>query len=483
MRKLIPALSLMSLFFGCSSNQEKHLEAGSRIYDSQNKSETADALMNKIQAKWFTGEKRFRLEDINGQPMAHMFYDANPNINKNNNKVGFVVTTPKGYPTEQAIDLSSGQLYLARKYCSQSDAWGKYNGRVEFPPFASGIVPRTLDQLNLPQKIIVFGEEGRYQEHFKHNRYEGRVVGGFVEQVCPKRGCVGKGSWLSRFVLIGVQPDSKTFKNVRSVHELKSLVDWPLVEAFIGSGGGRNIVGGKLYPAYRMGAVVEAAQAMAFLERNSKTFKHGELTKMRSGCHKLYDHIWNDFQKEDKLGFDKKFKKNLIEYGDRFNTCAKYVYPSSINFEAKRHWFFAYLSGYMKLNELGFYYSCDAKSWIPTPYIQGGDWSVKLKERFRFCPDGSVDKAMKRMPRFLEILKNRGFSSHRYIDYDNSSWGTHSKIYSWVPHDNKVLECSKVDSDGDAEKEEYFKNSLPNFPGDIDWESIRPKDKKEANVL
>ncbi|MEX1099743.1 MAG: hypothetical protein WEB87_04915, partial [Bacteriovoracaceae bacterium] len=332
-------------------------------------------------------------------------------------------------------------------------------------PFTTGIVPRVLDQLNLPQKIIVFGQDGYYQKHFKSNYFDARIIGAYVERICPQRGCADKNSWLSRLALVGVQKDNKKYQNVHSVEDLKKIVDWKKTKAFI-ENSGMNSVGGRLYPAFQMGAIVDASQAFYFLKENSHFFNNDDLKKMRIGCYKLYDHLWRNYSKSDASSFYAQFRENFLKYHKQYNTCSKYIYPSSINDDPKRHWFFVYLTGFHRMNKLGYFYDCSKGAWTSNPVLEGGKRAVSMKERFKYCSARHVNEAMKKMPRYLEVLKERSRNTYRYIDYDNSSWGAHSKLYSWVKHDNKVLTCSK-DKDGN-----HFKIKLPTFPKDVKWTDI-----------
>lgn len=457
--------------------------------------EYAESLVSSIPARWFETVDRFSLKDSKGAPIPHLFFDTFARVNPKEKTLNFIALTPQNHPTEQGLDLASGQLYLKRKYCGHNDAWGKYEGEINRPPFTLGVVPRVLDQLNTPQKIIVFGQGGYYQKYFKQNYFDARVVGAFVEQECPRGACVNKGSWLSRLVLVGVQKGNEKYKDVKNVQDLKQLVDWPKVKAFIENGQGQNLIVSKFYPSVRMGALVDASQAFRFLKDYSHFFTNKKLKKMRIGCYKMYDYLWKDFsaalaqkktlvEKKNSLKdksiiliegeensikesfFHKKFYSNFKRFHERYKTCSKYVLPSSVNADAKRHWFFSYLTGYHKLHELGYYFDCKRGSWASNPYIAKKEKVVPLERQFRGCSAKSLNRAMKTLPIFFENLKERSKQAFRYVDYDSGALGTHSKLYSWVEHDNKILSCSK------DQNKKYFKHKLPTFPKDIRWEEI-----------
>jgi len=476
----------------CSTNDVDESEVsayGSKDY--------AESLVSSIPARWFETVDRFSLKDSKGAPIPHLFFDTFARVNPKEKTLNFIALTPEGHPTEQGLDLASGQLYLKRKYCVQSDAWNRYEGEINLPPFTMGVVPRVLDQLNTPQKIIVFGQGGYYRKYFKRNFFDARVVGAYVEQTCPHGACVTKGSWLSRLVLIGVQKENKTYQSVKNVEDLKKLVDWPKIRAFIENGQGHNLIVEKFYPAVRMGAVVDASQAFRFLKDYSHFFTNLKLKQMRIGCYKMYDYLWKDFsiglaqrngkakekkelkdkniifvegeEKNKTSGFHKRFYKNFKRYHERYKTCSKYILPSSVNANPDRHWFFSFLTGYHKLHELGYFYDCKRGGWASNPYISKKEQVVPLDEQFRSCGEASFNRAMKTLPHFLNTLKERSKDSYRYVDYDNRAFGTHSKIYSWLEHDNKILSCSK------DEKGEFFKHKLPTFPKDIRWDQVGNK--------
>lgn len=466
MPKILTVLTLTLIVAGCSSQLEKRSESSADDFGTK---DYVDSLVSKITPKWYSNSGQFNLADAMGGIKPHMFYDVDPDISYKNATLNFVALTPQNYPTEQKIDLSSGQIHLAKRFCSQEDAWKEYKSLVKLPPYTAGFVPRILDQINMPQKIIVFGQDAYYQKHFLTNQFDARVVGGYIEQICPNRGCTDPKSWLSRLVLVGVQRGNSDYKEVKNLNDLKKKVDWMYVKAFVGNSSGKNRIAGKFYPAYRMGAEISTSQALAFLEKNSKFFSEKELSKMKTGCHTLYDIVWEDLtdpkEERAKLSFDKRFQENLKKYGSEFVTCSKYVYKTSINQDAQRHWAMAFIEAYYRLDEMGFYYDCQRNGWSTNPVGSDGKRIYDHTEKFRFCNEGSIDEAMATIIRFVEIINRSDREGFRYIAYDGGSLGTHNKIYSWVDMDNKVLECTK-DENGD-----HFKDKLSTFPKDMRWKN------------
>lgn len=468
MQKLIKAVALGLALASCSSGLEKKVDMGASVYGSKDFVET---LVASIEPAWFSKAPEFALTGPHGNPVPHMFFDIDPNLNIKGKTLNFVVVTPQNFPIERKLDLASGQLVSSRMYCQKSDSWKRYKGSIGLPPFTSGVVPRTLDQLNSPQKIIIFGQDGYYQQYSLSNFFDARVVGGLIEQVCPSRGCVEDKSWLSRLVLVGVQRENEDFEGVKTLGELKKKVDWNLVKAFIGNGRGENNVGGRYYPAYRMGAEVNASQALAFLEKNSQVFSPKKFLKLASGCRKLYEHIYEDLKQGP---FEKAFRENLKKYGERAVTCQKYVYPFSVNESRDKHWLFTYVLGYFKLFDMGHRYDCSRKFWTTNPKMSSGKRMFGPEKAFKGCSKRDLDQAMSTLVRYLEVLKESDRDTLRYIAYDGRSYGTHKKIYGWVDMDNKAQQCAN-DS-----KAESFKHDLPTFPEDVDWKDVKKTLTKKA---
>ena len=236
MRRLIQrkfALFLMLLSMGCSQIKDQFTTDSDPVFGSK---EYAVSLVAGINARWFKQPKKFSLEGDNGEVPKHFFFDVNPDISMEKKTLNFVVSTPQGSPYAYEIDLVSGQHFMNHEYCETSDAWDIFQAKVEKPPYTIAIVPRVFDQLGEPQKIIVFGSEKYYQENFKTNFFDGRIIGGFIEQVCQKGACLEQNQWNSRLVLIAVEPNNDKFSKVNNIDELKTIVDWPEVKAFAENG-------------------------------------------------------------------------------------------------------------------------------------------------------------------------------------------------------------------------------------------------------
>lgn len=488
------------VFSGCSGSKrsKKKKKSHESIADDYmfGDKDFAVGLLSVVKPKWFTTSERFGAKDLDGKTDAHLFFDTNPEISIKAKSVNFISVTEESSEYGYELDLVSGKHYLSRKYCDQDDAWKKYPDTINYPPFTIGIVPRLLDQLGLPQKIIVFGDPVYYKNLKKTNYFETRVVGGYVEQICDSGSCLTKDKWSSRLVLIGVQKGHPKYKKIKHVKEMSEVVDWEEVKAFINNGQGKNKTSDKFYPGYRMGATVGPDQAMNFLKKNSIMFSVAALKELQISCFKLYDHMWNVLAKrnflEEKITSKEQAKKKLEriqeyrrnydrlprlfykrfydfykKFGTKYKTCSKYVRAASVNSKIDRFWFFTFVDSYFKLQDLGWAYSCSRKVWISNPVISKGRRSYSINDQFRDCNPRRFDAAFEYSTQHLNTLLTNNKKSYRFVAYDGTSLGTHNKLYTWVPYDGKELNCAN------KENREFVK-TLPFFPKDIKWERRSP---------
>jgi hypothetical protein len=488
-QRFLQIASLINIFLlvSCSVTNKKSTES-IEVDDVYGGKDYADAFVSSIKPRWFETANRFKLVDANKQILPHRFFDANPAIDLNKKTVNAIVTTPKDSLYGYDLDIASGQLYLAKKFCEQPDRYQQYPGKVFRPPFSIGVVPRILDQLNMPQKIIVFGGSDYFTRYHRTHLFDIRLVGAYIEQNCPHGTCVEASQWESRLVLVGVQNGNNAYKDVHDLVALKKIEKWDYVKAFIENGYGCNKVADKYYPGFRMGAEVTATQALAFLERNSTIFTIQRLASMRKSCYKMYDFLWKDLsavsstelvanttdeirQKASKINqaeqkgiqpFYRRFVKNFKQYHEQYKTCSKYILPSNINDSPERHWFFAFYSAFHRMHELGQVFDCNAKRWELNPFIGKNRRAVALKDQLGNCSGKDIDIAFEQAVVELGHLRTKGRKSFRYVDYDSGINGTHAKIYNWVPHDYKSMSCSENE---DSE----FSLKAKTFPEDIKW--------------
>lgn len=486
MRKLTQRICYFlsfAILFGCSQIPDPFKDDKSEVFGSK---DFAESLVSGINAKWFKQPQRFSLQGDYGETPKHFFFDVNPDISLDKQTVNFVVETPEDSPYAYKIDLLSGQHYMHHQYCELRDAWDLFKESIMRPPYTLGIVPRVFDQLGEPQKVIVFGMKDYYQKNFKDNFFDGRVVGGYIEEVCKKGACLEKKQWDRRLVLIAVQKNNDEFKKVQNIDDLKKVVDWPSIKAFAENGHGHNQLGQKFYPSLKMGPIIDAKSALNFLRSHSIFFTVKKLTKMRNSCYTLYDHLWkelgelSDYEKkieaaktkEDFVALNKDYNKNVAnlfyrrflrefrKYAENIKTCMKYIYYGNVHEDSDRFWFFSQLHLFALAHDQGYTYNCRSGSWSRNPLKVDGKRVLSLKNEFMECSAHNVDNAFVQAANLLKTLKRSNHPSYRFIDYDGGSLGTHNKLYSWVPIPNKRYECSKNNE---------FYMTKPIIPKDIRW--------------
>jgi hypothetical protein len=484
-QKFIYLIVLTSIVIGCSS--KKSSDRDELIFGSK---DYADAFVSQLNARWFKTLKRFTHTNSKNEVLANRFFDVSPINDIKKKTLNIIVTTPEDSLYHNGLNISSGQIYVDKKFCPQEDEYNQYSSKVFKPPFSIGVVPRVLDQLNKPQKIIVFGGKNYFKKYYLTHYFDVRLVGGYIEQLCPRGGCLNSDEWKSRLVLIAVQNGHEKYNHVQNLTDLKIMHDWDYIKAFVQNGMGKNKIADKYYASYRMGAEVTSGQAISFLKENSTIFSLQKLQSMRLSCYKLYDFLWKDLSyvsanereavtKEeirkkaiairDSRGryrlekpFNKRFMKDFKQFGEQYKTCSKYIKPTNINTDPKRHWFFAYLSAFHKLHDLGYAFNCKADSWQRNPLLSGGKRMISLEEQFSSCSNMDIDKSMSSAIRMLDTLRKNQRRSYRYVDYDKGSVGTHQKLYSWVESDGKVNSCSDLSESG-------FSSRRAIFPSDIFW--------------
>ncbi len=488
----------------------------------------------KVDAKanWFNVPKRFSFRELDRSLVVHPFFDLLPFPHGEDNSVNAVITTELGSLYGRELDLYSGKLYKKHNYCDQEDVWKKYSGDIKRPNYSIGFVPRLLDQLGAPQKVIIFGKK-RYFPKSKmmatHSQRV-RVVGGFVKQLCKNYPCQARENWLSKLVLVAVNANDPEFSNVFRLEELKHKVKWDYVKAFVENGDGRTIGQSFDLPAYRMVGNIGAKESLAFAVKKGHLFKYKSLNKMRRSCHKLYDHIWNSVKelrhqkseadklytiKKKKLNVSSKedkenvklpsfllrtnvlqgdsvrkseaplkknirnksfahFMKNFSErYKDRFKTCQKFVRASSINENVERHWFFVLFSGYFAMESLNFVYHCPSRAWIENPRLSGGKFKYDPVREIHRCSTEDLDAAFDSAVTVLTGRRRSNLEHYTYVQYDDNQGGSHQKLYSWIYDSGKRLSCGVKKEDDNDEI----------FPHDVYWQAFGSKTKGRNDYI
>jgi len=441
---------------------------------------------------WFAGAEKYSFRGRNGDPPLHVFFDFVPFSNRDDISLNFFMHTPAGSEHAYQIDLLSGRPYKKHRYCKQDDVWqGKLSS--DRPPFSIGIVPRLLDQLGGAQKIIVYGQAEYYRGKEGSERdvsHRVRVVGAVVEKFCRKYPCRRDGEWESKLVLVAVDPMDSKFSTTKTFAGLKKLVHWEEAKVFLENANGRSFQGDISRPASKISGHIEALDALKFAMNKGHLFKFNELQVMRYSCEKLYDYIWQGSKKirqEKKLpegersrqNFSNFFKKLNKTYAGRLKTCAKFVRPSNIQLERERHWFFAYLFGFLKMQELGYVFLCDKLGWVENPYneLKKGHL-VDYKSAYNNCTDSDLDIAFATIPATMRGLMSKKQAHYRYMTYDFGVGGSHEKIYHWVYNDGKDLLC-----EGTSRRQKYSQQTISRmekkgpsddaseiaFPQDVSW--------------
>ena len=150
-------------------------------------------------------------------------------------------------------------------------------------------------------------------------------------------------------------------------------------------------------------------------------------------------------------------------YRDRFLTCQKYVRPSNISHDHKRHWFFAYLAAFIHLEELGQSYDCLAGAWNRSE-------NRATIERKESCTTSKLNLAFTSSIGVLKKLASLGQEHLRYITYDSGIGASREKIYNWAYADAKDLSCV-------SGKSKPLSKSI--FPENVKWDNFETPQKQE----
>jgi hypothetical protein len=473
--KIWKLLILAVLINGCSSRKSKSPDLWATI---------------NTKPIWFAEDPKLKNTDRDGNIEPHLFFDSEPKFSYEDKTLFFIVTTPSESQVAYDYDILSGHRYSKYIYCDQRDTWGKYSGKINTPPYTEGIVPQMLDQLGKPQKILVFGNEKFYQSEFMKASHQVRVVGGVVEQICHEGSCVGRDTWESRMVLLAVDPFDSRYSDVTNIDQLKDKIDWDYFKAFHQNSIGRNVVGDHEFPAIRVTGEIKPVFAMKFVSSFSHVFSFKELRNIRSSCLKLYEYVWETFgslkASEKQISSIKDLKEKIIEqeknktvgtfktfggefrtfyskYGKQFQTCSDFVKTPHLQDDPAKHWFFTLLAGFYKLERLGHIYNCNQRVWQENPYLSSStEREFDNAKSILRCTDEDLDLAMAQMVTYLTNLRLSGKEYYRYIEYDDSSFGTHERLHSWVNVETKTLGCEDKDLAKKLTQTQIF-------PEDVRW--------------
>jgi hypothetical protein len=455
---------------------------------------TSSELVTNFPHHWFKVNLNHSLMNQSGSPLSHLLFDTTPEFMADK-EVNVIIATPEGSEHAYEIDLSSGQRYYSHSFCSQNDIWNQYSGSLNRPPFSIGYIPRVLDQLGGPQKVIVWSNQKNFAATASSNYHKVKLVGAFVEQICPEGNCIGKSNWLSRLVFLGVDAEDTSLNKITSVDDFKKAVNWETSKAHLENLEGRNFIGELSYPFTRVGALIEHAEAFDYFKKRAIFLTDTELKKIQKGCHALYDGLWEEVGKirpEDKaagtveelnakiklqeslkakrvpVGFAARLRTFTKKYFKEISTCDKFVYHGNINKDRETFWFLSYMGIYFRLHREGYYFDCQRKTWQRNVLNEEGKPVHDLVRDIDKCQEAELDQAMDYLPNFLMSLKGEK-DYFKFVDYDNQTHGTHQKLYSWVKVKSRKFDCRK-------DPNQALKKDLRVFPEDVNWIKRNIKD-------
>lgn len=455
----------------------------------------ASEILNTFPNKWFKVNENHSLLDKNGVPQSHLLFDTTPDFSEDQREVNVIIATPENSEHAYAIDLNSGQRYYTHTFCSQRDAWNEYHGKINRPSFSVGFIPRVLDQLGGPQKVIVWSKRKILSETAATNYHRVKFVGAYVEHLCPEGNCLGKSNWLSRLVFLGVDAEDKALNSIATIDDFKKSINWDVSRAQLGNFEGRNHIGDFTYPSTRIGELIEFVDAFDYFKKRSIFLTDSELKKIQKGCHALYDKLWEDAGKmrpEDKgsatveelnakiklkeslkkqklpVGFAERFKAFTKKYYKEVSTCEKFVYHGNVNRDRDAFWFLSYAGIYYRLHREGYFFDCKNKTWQRNVLDERGKPIHNLIQDIDDCKEQEFDQAMDYLPNFLTGLKGEK-EYFKFIDYDNKTFGTHQKMYSWVKVKSRKFDCSN-------DPNQILKKDLKVFPEEVTWKERNIKD-------
>ena len=445
----------------------------------------ASILTNRIEPRWFARNEEIRLTNLDGAPQPHLFFDAFAGLSKGLNYINFVPLSLAGKREQYTIHLTSGQRVFSHFNCTQPDVWGQRGTVSGTTEFSTGFVPRSFDQLNEPQRIIVFGGEGRFRLD-EPLYYRVRLVGGYVEQSCPLGACAGVKEWRGRLVLIGVDEEDARWAQVKVLADLLKRVNWDEVRAQLETLPGHNVLGDKKHPALKVGKPIDGPTALEFMLKRSTMLSRNEVAKTHGVCQQLYERFWEFAGKETLLDrpvkspeearehaktlaemrkagkppyFNMRFGEFVARMGGNLATCQRLVYPGNPNHTLEKTNFLLWSLMFIKLHREGWHYSCRDKAWQVTN--DGKRALRELRENLRTCSVREIDNAMNFLPPFLRTLRGLSGERWRFVGWDEHAHGSHAKVHAWVAVPERSFSCEK---DENAKVRESWKELPPESP-------------------
>lgn len=454
------------------------------LFTSCSELETEIVQKDAADPAWNSGPERFIQRELSGDISIHPFYDLVPFSSKFDNGINFFPLFSSSDHAFYDFNLSSGKVFARHRFCPRKDIWKKHGGKLIKSNFTYGIVPRLLDQIGMPQNILVFGNSDLYNNLSKSiaESHRVRVVGGVLEQFCKEYPCSTSNKWISRLVLIAVDMNDKEFSDVRDIPALKEKVDWKYARTFLENLQGGTKSNGNVRPAYRVIGEIDPKRSLDTAVKKGHLFRFKEMMSLKKGCHKLYDHIWNSVSlvREGKgkyKTFSKFFADFHPEFGKQYRNCSKLVAGSTLNSNIERFWFFSFLNAFFEMENAGYIYQCTRLVWkrnLVNPF--SGKRSIDPSKNFNHCTDSGLDYAFEMAPVMLKGISTSGRSYSKFIEYDSESYGGHQRVFSWTRWTGKEYQC--LDDKGD--KVTSVKGL---FPSDIVWRRFYKKNINRSLLI
>jgi hypothetical protein len=421
-----------------------------------------DAIMNQPKPAWFSTRKSIRLAGLSGEPQPHLFYDADPEWALNAREINFLPTSVAGHSPSYALDVLSGQRHFSHFTCAQPDVNGQ-RSVPSVPSFTRGVIPRTLDQTNNPQEILVFGDAGRFSTNAVAPMRV-RVVGGLVLKECPVGACTGPRDWIGRLLLLAVDPLDARLGKVTDLPGLLDSVSWEDVRAQLENHAGRNRIGDQNHPAVRASAPVGVDEVVKHFTTHAVRFSADELNRLQKSCAKLYARLWRDVgvprtadapatdaaavsarsklladarAKGVPVLFHERLARFLAQDATELATCGRLVYPGDPNGRAERFWFTSWLTTFVRLHREGHVFDCRSGEWAQAPSATEALAGLK---KFT-CTGAKMDKAIRTLSTYLRGLEVWRGERWRFVTWDDGAQGSHAKLYSWVRVPARAFAC------------------------------------------
>lgn len=423
------------------------------------------ALLSRVEPAWFARDKNLRLATSSGEPQPHLFYDALPDVNPAMSHVNFIPLHVAGQETAFELNVQTGQRYFSHFMCTQPDAWRKRGTVSGQSLFSVGFLPRQFDQLNQPQRVIVFGGAEAFDTKDPVT-YRVRLVGAFVEQLCLSGRCAGIKEWIGRLVLVGVYDKDPAWASVKSSADFLRSTDWESVKAQLETLNGHNRIVDERYPAVKVGEFIQIRNALDFLKQHSVSLNSTELAGLHRSCGKVYDLLWRDVgartsldrpatSKDDAVArakllndlkreqrptyFNQRLAVFLQKYHAEFNACARLVYPGNPNENYEKTSFTHWIAMYTRLHKSGWYYDCRTRRWDLTN--KGAEAQARMLKGLMACSVKELDEGILGIPAFLRSLRSITGERWRYVAWDDRSFGSHAKLESWVQVPERSFAC------------------------------------------